>query len=453
MDPDVTFDPSASAAFLVGFSDYSGGDFRPLPAVEENLSALYGILRDKQLCGFTHVFRPRVQPSDRKTLDDFLKRSDKVKDVLFVYISGHGFLDKDGVYYIATRDTQADRADITGIPFDIVRRRIRESPAKRKILILDACFSGQALDGAMAPSTYDAFARSKVRATLDPFGAFWVTSSPSHRESYSFPGEKFTAFTGALIGVLEDGVDDADIAPLPMDAVLDAVEARLERDKARLGRDIPKPERAARGKGSEICIFWNRPKTDPLRVVMAQLGSIEERLSKIELDIPKISNPSGGLLDKPRPEPPVGRIFAHDILQRSFNLILSLLFSLGVPIVSFLYFDFVVRDASYFDRSVSDRNVILSLYYSGMALLFFAVIAAAVCDHWRTSDAAILPSNPVLLFGQPIIALFEYIGGGRGAVKPLIIALGLGVVLSGLVSVGMLVQIQVSGPSRHIVLP
>src|SRR5207247_5724624 len=70
-------------------------------------------------------------------------------DLLLVYYVGHGVVSSQGVLHLATGCTviAEDRMEYTALPYAKVGRRVRESPARHRIVILDCCFSARALDG------------------------------------------------------------------------------------------------------------------------------------------------------------------------------------------------------------------------------------------------------------------------------------------------------------------
>ncbi|MFI8106493.1 caspase domain-containing protein [Streptomyces sp. NPDC086023] len=102
-----------------------------------------------------------LDPEDpRDVLGAVHAAADEADDVLMLYFSGHGLVSRRGKLQLATRSTRPD-ADYTAVQYDDIRELVSSSRAKRSLIVLDACYSGRALDvmgphsGLQeAPSTY-----------------------------------------------------------------------------------------------------------------------------------------------------------------------------------------------------------------------------------------------------------------------------------------------------------
>jgi len=74
----------------------------------------------------------------------------QVDDTVIVFFSGHGVMDRSGGYYFLCRDAQVALADgrpaIThgGLPFEEIEDLLYGAPARRRLLLLDSCHSGEA---------------------------------------------------------------------------------------------------------------------------------------------------------------------------------------------------------------------------------------------------------------------------------------------------------------------
>jgi peptide/nickel transport system substrate-binding protein len=121
----------------------------------------------------------------------------EAQDTLLIYYAGHGLVSSTtGGLYLAAADADQDRPHSTALSYDVIRDLVSRSRARRSVVVLDCCYSGRAaLMGPMtgmieAPSTYMIAATGPTHAALAP------------------KGESHTAFTGALIDVLRNGVVD-----------------------------------------------------------------------------------------------------------------------------------------------------------------------------------------------------------------------------------------------------
>jgi hypothetical protein len=67
-----------------------------------------------------------------------------VNDIVLVSFSGHGMLDEDKNFYFATHDIDFKHPQEKGLSYDEILSLLDEIPARKKILLLDACHSGEA---------------------------------------------------------------------------------------------------------------------------------------------------------------------------------------------------------------------------------------------------------------------------------------------------------------------
>jgi WD40 repeat protein len=67
----------------------------------------------------------------------------KVDDEVVVYVSGHGLLDKEMDFYFATYDIDFRNPEKRGISFDDLENILDGIPARKKLLMMDACHSGE----------------------------------------------------------------------------------------------------------------------------------------------------------------------------------------------------------------------------------------------------------------------------------------------------------------------
>lgn len=67
----------------------------------------------------------------------------KVDDQVIVFASGHGLLDKNLDFYFASWDIDFRNPEIRGISFDDMENLLDSIPARKKLLLVDACHSGE----------------------------------------------------------------------------------------------------------------------------------------------------------------------------------------------------------------------------------------------------------------------------------------------------------------------
>ena len=134
--------------------------------------------------------------SPQTILDPVYQASEEATDTLLVYFAGHGMRDADSAdLYLALGDSR-EHLGYTAVAYQHLRTALRSARARRKVVVLDCCFSGRA---ARALSGSDVLA---AEAAVD--GAYVLTASPRDRIALAPDGERYTAFTGELLTVLRE---------------------------------------------------------------------------------------------------------------------------------------------------------------------------------------------------------------------------------------------------------
>lgn len=64
-------------------------------------------------------------------------------DVVLIFYAGHGMLDKKLDYYLASFAIDFDNPSQKGIAYDLLEDLVDSIPARNKLILLDACFSGE----------------------------------------------------------------------------------------------------------------------------------------------------------------------------------------------------------------------------------------------------------------------------------------------------------------------
>ncbi|WP_331741490.1 caspase family protein [Kitasatospora sp. NBC_00085] len=199
-------DPPRSRALLLGSSRYADPDLPDLPAVRNNIADLAEVLTSPwgtALRSEHCVAKPDL--ADLAVIGTRLVTAAvQAEDLLLVYYTGHGLVGPDGELYLSLPGTSSDPALIawTGLPFGLLRRTLATARAANRVLILDCCFSGMAVD-TMASAT------SVVAGQLEAAGTCTLASSPANRPSVAPSDAKHTAFTGELLRLLRHGSTEA----------------------------------------------------------------------------------------------------------------------------------------------------------------------------------------------------------------------------------------------------
>ncbi|MBT2488671.1 AAA family ATPase [Streptomyces sp. ISL-96] len=182
--------------------------FAPLPAVRADVHLLSQVLEMPSIGRFEDCLR--VEDSSKaaitQSVESFL--NDREPDELVVlYLSGHGEYEReDGQLYYIASDTRSGDVEKTGVKASFITEQLESCAAQRKILLLDCCFSGAAVQGFRSKGGAQAQPVPRVEAS----GVYVITASHHWERSFtSTPGEP-SQFTGAMVKGLHTGRADLD---------------------------------------------------------------------------------------------------------------------------------------------------------------------------------------------------------------------------------------------------
>ncbi|MER7802160.1 caspase family protein [Streptomyces parvulus] len=239
------------------FSVSTFREFPSLTGVAHNVPALRELLTNGDVGGLAEE-ECVVVPEDSTCLDllDALqKAAQEATDLLLFYYAGHGhFGGPDRSFLLATKDSAGQRAHHS-VDYHEVRDLISKSPAQRKVVVIDCCFSGRAL------SMSDEQAPTRQETEIS--GACVLTSAAeTERSICQSDGSVFTLELTKLLreglsGPLSGGRHGEHLAELTMNDVFDALHSRLM-DKTVDGYRVPLPKLGTRDAGSQIVLARNR---------------------------------------------------------------------------------------------------------------------------------------------------------------------------------------------------
>lgn len=187
-----------------------------------------------------------LDPPDPDSLFRPVKQAaDSAEDLLLVYYSGHGIINQyDGELHLALAETLQDDA-WTSANVKALAGLIKKSRAICKIIILDCCFSGRALDQLMGDP-------AQIAANqLDIDGLYAIASSSASKPSFSDETERYTRFTGGILDVVESGIPNAGRS-LSMDELFNSVRAKVR----------PVPQQRINNNAGHVALVRNRAYRD-----------------------------------------------------------------------------------------------------------------------------------------------------------------------------------------------
>ena len=181
-------------AALIGASRYTHPEITDIPAAANNIHDLAGLLTAPTGAALAHDHcTVLVDPDQPPQIGELVARAaNDAEDVLVVYYTGHGLLDRRGRLHLALTGSDPDQPEWSSIPYATLRDELVASRARARILILDCCFSGRAFEAMSAPS-------AMVSGQIDINGTYTVASSARNQTSLAPEGDRNTAFTAALL--------------------------------------------------------------------------------------------------------------------------------------------------------------------------------------------------------------------------------------------------------------
>lgn len=129
----------------IGVTQYREKDKNLVFAAKDAQSVDNLFTRANYLYG--HVFSYQLWESDfsiegLKKVRQALQRT-KETDQVIIFYAGHGLVDNDLNYYLGSTDLNFSNPSSNGIPYNLLEHLLDSIPARRRLLLLDACFSGE----------------------------------------------------------------------------------------------------------------------------------------------------------------------------------------------------------------------------------------------------------------------------------------------------------------------
>lgn len=146
-------------------------------------------------------------PKIRAALFQILERATE-SDTVAIFLSGHGVQVGDAQYYFATHEIDPSaraRVAETALPWTVLQTTLAAVKARRVLLFLDACHSGNTL------GTQQAENERMAELLVKRAGVMVFASSRGSEYSYELDEAKQGAFTAALVEAIRDGKADLEV--------------------------------------------------------------------------------------------------------------------------------------------------------------------------------------------------------------------------------------------------
>jgi hypothetical protein len=244
-------DPSRSRIVLVGVSEYDTPDLPAIPQAANNVADLASVFKDPQLGGFdaSHCTVLSARASSAQVGDVLVKAAEEAEDLLLFYFAGHGLVGQNGedLYLCLSETKTGGRLAFGGLSFSAIRDAYRISRAENRVVILDCCYSGRALNHTLGPG--DALLDE---ATVTVTGTYTLAAAAG--AATVEPDARHTAFTGRLLALLTEGIADAG-SMLTLGTIFITLRERLKY------ANLPVPQQCNTDTAKDLGLVRNRKGT------------------------------------------------------------------------------------------------------------------------------------------------------------------------------------------------
>jgi hypothetical protein len=149
------------------------------------------------------------------------------KSDVLVFYSGHGVPGlKDRRPYLLPVDGNANRAEITGFPVDVLYKNLAKTPARSMTIYLDACFSGDSPRGMLVNATSGISINAKMPHTNSSMTV--VTAAQGDQFASWDEEARMGLFTRHLIRALNGAADGEDFGNSDGQVSVEEVQAYLD---------------------------------------------------------------------------------------------------------------------------------------------------------------------------------------------------------------------------------
>jgi Caspase domain len=194
-------------ALLIG-----NGMYANLPRLKKHradVRYLARALRDPNIGAFDNVeeLTDKSFNTIRREIERFFIEGKTSEDLLLLYLTGHGEMDRKGLqWYFTSNNTDKERLSYTAIPASFIRELMNLTHSQRLIVILDACYASAFIEGAKGGAVTEVATQQ-----LAGYGRAILAAAGSHENAWegheSIP---LSTFTYHLVQGLTTGAADRD---------------------------------------------------------------------------------------------------------------------------------------------------------------------------------------------------------------------------------------------------
>lgn len=223
-------------ALVVGIGKYRSDAHEDMPACERDAERLKKVLQHRVL-GQYRVTHVGSEPAHRvkKSVSSFFRKA-RANDTLLFYYTGHGMWDEGSkTLYLLASNSEEHSYEETAVGAAFVLDECRRSRAKKKVLVIDSCFSGHFIDDHLPR----AFAEGKKRSGLSMDDDIAVIVSCRGDEPAYYNHEWLSLFTDKFIKGIESGrADPTSSGVVTPTGLFQYIEQTIAKGSQRPKRDI-----------------------------------------------------------------------------------------------------------------------------------------------------------------------------------------------------------------------
>ncbi len=235
---------TVGGAVLVGVGAYE--HLPDVPAIHNNLADLQRLLVSEEFGIPPENCRVLADPRDPRrihaAIEEVMEEVDPASGAFLFYYAGHGRAHPSHGRLLLSMADSREHQTYSYWSFDSLRDQIADFGLSTRLVILDSCYSGSALDLLSGPADASSAA---IR------GTYVMASSGATEPSTAPDGERYTDFTGQILAALRSGIPGAGPV-VDADALFETVRAQC------LANGLPVPARQIRNEGSRIPLMRNR---------------------------------------------------------------------------------------------------------------------------------------------------------------------------------------------------
>jgi len=197
-------------ALIVAVHEFDHESVRDLHSPAADAQELKRVLEDPAIGGLeVEVVLNEVEWRVKRKVDQFFRQA-KPAEFLLLHIASHGLKNDSGGLFFAAKDTDKDALESTAIEAEWLTDRMKASPSRAKVVLLDCCYSGAFAKGARGGEHVDVIERFEEGKGVAVLTASNATQSAFDAPDATAETPATSIFTTALVEGLETGEADLD---------------------------------------------------------------------------------------------------------------------------------------------------------------------------------------------------------------------------------------------------